>query len=214
LDEFGQASSGSSTDNPKISGTPARGQSLRWTSVTGSITNLAASQTLTLKFRATTVTGFNASSSVKNTTTTGTWNVIQITASGQATVVAGKPGYITVIIDAVPNDAQDFAFALINQAKPQDPTGFVLNDDADGTYSNTVQFGLKAGTYSVSETAVPGWDLTTATSVSSAGGKLPTPSNIVLHEGETVTRTLTNRKQIPQLELTKSSSPATYSAVG
>jgi uncharacterized repeat protein (TIGR01451 family) len=205
---------GSSTADPGITGAAATGYTLRWPSGSGSITNLAANQTLTVKFSAITVTGFNSTSSVNNATVTGTWNTIPITATGQATVIAGTPAIIRVIKDAVPNDPQDFNFTLIDQARPTHPTNFTLDDDSDPTYVNTAQYSVKAGTYSVSESAVTGWDQTSATCISSNAGKTPTPANIVLDAGETVTCTFTNTKQNPHLNLTKTATETSFNAAG
>jgi hypothetical protein len=147
---------------------------------------------MTLKFKAITVTGFNATTNVNNTSATGYWGSIPLTATAQATVIAGEPGHIIVTKDAIPDAPQDFTFSLINQAKPGDPTNFTLDDDADGTYSNTINFGLRPGNYTVEETGVTGWSLQSATCVSTIGGKTPTPANIALEAGETVTCTFTN----------------------
>ncbi|NJD10938.1 MAG: Ig-like domain repeat protein, partial [Gemmatimonadetes bacterium] len=64
-------------------------------------------------------------------------------------------GSITIIKDAVPNDAQDFSFTT-----SENLTGFTLDDDSDPTYPNTKLFSsLTAGTYAVTETTVSGWNL-------------------------------------------------------
>jgi uncharacterized repeat protein (TIGR01451 family) len=182
---------GSSTADPESTGVPATGQFLRWPAGTGGITNLAPHQSITLKFKAVTVTGFNAAVSINNATATGTWAGKSISASAQATVVAGAPGYIKVIKDSVPDDPQDFEFNLLDLAIPNDPTNFILDDDADPAYLNNAQYGLRPGTYSVSETATTGWELTSVVCTSSLGDS-PAPTSIVLTAGETVTCTFTN----------------------
>jgi hypothetical protein len=183
---------GTYTANPTITGAAATGYTLHWGTAPDNIGDLGANQTMTLKFTAITVTGFNAASSVNNTSATGYWGSTPLTATGQATVIAGSPGHIVVIKDAIPDAPQDFPFALINQAKPNDPTHFTLDDDADGTYANTAQFGLRPGNYTVEETSVAGWYLYSATCTSSVAGNTPTPANIPLAAGETVTCTFTN----------------------
>ncbi|PIP17182.1 MAG: hypothetical protein COX44_01285, partial [Candidatus Portnoybacteria bacterium CG23_combo_of_CG06-09_8_20_14_all_37_13] len=69
-------------------------------------------------------------------------------------------GSITIVKDANPNDAQDFSFTTTGGLSP---SSFNLDDDSDPTLSNTQVFSnLTAGTYSVSETAITGWDQTSA----------------------------------------------------
>ena len=96
-----------------------------------------------------------------------------------------KQGSITVIKDAVPDDPQDFGYTATGAgAEP-----FRLDDDADPTLSNTQSFtGLGAGTYTITETAVSGWTLTTlviggAASASISGGA----ATVDLAAGEAVT---------------------------
>lgn len=103
-------------------------------------------------------------------------------------------GSITIVKDAVPNNAQDFAFTTSGTGL----SNFSLDDDADGTLSNTRTFSnLAAGTYSVVETAVTGWEQTSA--VCSDGS----PANAInLSAGENVTCTFTNTKQ-PKLTVVK-----------
>ncbi len=45
-----------------------------------------------------------------------------------------KRGRVVVVVDAVPNDAQDFSFTAGGGLTP---TSFSLDDDSDGTLSNT-----------------------------------------------------------------------------
>lgn len=183
---------GTYTADPTKTGSAATGYTLHWGTPPGNIGDLGANQTMTLKFKAVTVTGFNATTSVNNVTGTGYWGLIPLTSTAQATVTAGQPGHIVVIKNAIPNSSQDFPFTLVNQAKPNDPTNFILDDDGDGTYSNTINFGLKPGTYTVSETAVDSWYLVDAVCTSSVTGNTPIPANIPLAAGETVTCTFTN----------------------
>ena len=96
-------------------------------------------------------------------------------------------GSITIIKDAVPNDAQDFAFTTTGAGL----SSFSLDDDLDGTLPNTTTFSnLGSGTYSVSEDAVPGWTQTSATCTDESP-----VSAIALAAGENVTCTFTNTKQ-------------------
>ncbi len=70
-----------------------------------------------------------------------------------------KRGSITVIKDATPDDAQDFAFTAGGGLSP---ASFSLDNDADGTLSNTRTFSsiLPGSAYSVAETVPTGWDQT------------------------------------------------------
>src|SRR6185369_14239674 len=65
-----------------------------------------------------------------------------------------------------------------------------LDDDADPTLSNTRDSQVLPGTFAVSEGAVSGWDLTSATC--SDGSPV---SAIVVSPGETVTCTFVNTKR-------------------
>ena len=94
-----------------------------------------------------------------------------------------------VVKDAVPNDAQDFAFTAGGGLSP---TSFSLDDDSDGTLSNTRTFTnvMPGNGYSLSETVPSGWDQTAATC--DDGSPV---SNIDVAPGEIVTCTFTNRKR-------------------
>ena len=91
--------------------------------------------------------------------------------------------------DSLPDDAQDFSFTAGGGLSP---TTFSLDDDADGTLSNTRTFAsvTPGSGYSVSETVPGGWDQQSA----SCSDGSPT-SNVSLSAGETVTCTFTNRKR-------------------
>ena len=95
-----------------------------------------------------------------------------------------KRGSITITKDAIPNDAQDFSFTGGLGA-------FSLDDDADPTLPNSMTFSnLVPNTYSVSEGAVAGWDLTGATC--SDGSPV---GAISLQAGESITCVFTNTKR-------------------
>ena len=84
---------------------------------------------------------------------------------------------------------QDFAFTAGGGLSP---ASFSLDDDSDGTLSNTRTFtNVAPGSgYSLSETVPSGWDQTGATC--DDGSPV---SNIDVAPGETVTCTFTNRKR-------------------
>jgi hypothetical protein len=120
------------------------------------------------------------------------------TASLSAAAVI-LPATITIVKDAVPDDAQDFGFTTTGGSPL--PTSFSLDDDADTTLPNTRVFSgiTNFGTYTITETAVPGWTLTFGSPVclvTSANGGSQTASGstltINLKEGENVTCTFTN----------------------
>ena len=104
------------------------------------------------------------------------------------TFVNTKVARITVVKDAQPNDAQDFAFAATGLS----PGSFSLDDDTNGTLSNTQVFNnLSPGTgYALAESSVAGWDLTSASC--SDGSPV---SNITLSAGEQITCTFVNKKR-------------------
>lgn len=101
------------------------------------------------------------------------------------TFVNTKRGHIIVVKDVVPDNAQDFVFT--NDFANGNPSSFTLDDDADGTLSNSQDSEVLPGTYAVSETPVVGWDLTSATCSDGSPA-----SAVVVDPGETVTCTFTN----------------------
>jgi hypothetical protein len=113
-----------------------------------------------------------------------------------------QQGSITIVKDAVPDDSQDFSFTGTSSTSTG-ITGFSLDDDADATLSNTKTIsGLKPGSYSISETGVPGWDLTDLTcsvgtngTTGSQDGSDPLKSNVTLTAGGSITCTFTNTQQ-------------------
>src|SRR6266540_1080886 len=109
-------------------------------------------------------------------------------------------GSITIIKDAVPNDAQDFSFSTTGGLSP---STFSLDDDADGTLSNTRLFSdiTNFTTYTVTEALVSHWTLSFGTpvcTVSSPNGGSQSGNagtgvlTINLKEGENVTCTFIN----------------------
>jgi uncharacterized repeat protein (TIGR01451 family) len=112
------------------------------------------------------------------------------------TITNAQPGSITIIKDAKPNRAQDFGFTATGSLSP---TSFSLDDDENATLSNSHTFaGLAAGSYSVSETGVAGWDLKDIVCTGSVSGSVqvsgPT-ATIQLAAGEHVICTYTNVKR-------------------
>jgi len=119
------------------------------------------------------------------------------------------PGSITIIKDAVPNDAQDFSFT----ASPSPLTNFLLDDDADPTLSSTKLFStiINFTTYTVTEAAVSHWTLSFGTPVCTVGspnggsqsGNAGTGVlTINLKEGENVTCTFINTRSVSSTSIT------------
>jgi hypothetical protein len=114
------------------------------------------------------------------------------------------PGQIIIVKDAVPNTAQDFSFTTTGNGL----SNFSLDDDDDGTLSNTKTFILSgSGTFTVTEAVASGYSLSnlvcsdpTANSSVNLGTRTAT---INLAAGETVTCTFTNTLQQGTLTLVK-----------
>lgn len=98
---------------------------------------------------------------------------------------------ITIVKDAQPDSSQDFAYTTTGAGL----SNFSLDDDANTPLPNTKTFSnLAAGTYTVTEGTVTGWDLSNLTCVdptsnSTVSGSIAT---INLAQGESVTCTYTN----------------------
>ena len=97
------------------------------------------------------------------TTTSGATATIDLDPGETVTctyINTAQPGTNEIIKNAVPDDAPGFAFTTTDGLTP---TAFSLDDDADGTLSNTRTFTtLAAETYTVTETALA--DFTTSVS--------------------------------------------------
>ncbi len=114
-----------------------------------------------------------------------------------------KRGSITVVKDAQPNAAQDFGFTTIGSGL----SSFSLDDDADGTLSNTRTFGnLVSGAYSVTESPTTGWDLTGISCDSEGATTEGRTASIDLQPGEDVICTYTNEQ--PFIDLVKTAGDA------
>ena len=119
------------------------------------------------------------------------------------------PGSITIIKDAVPNDAQDFSFT----ASPSPLTNFSLDDDSDPTLSNTKLFSMitSFATYTVTEGSVTNWTLSfnnpvctvTSPNGGTQSGNTGTRTVTVnLKEGENVTCTFINTRNVSSPTIT------------
>ena len=143
------------------------------------------------------LTGVECTTTGESTATRDGMSVdIHLTTGGSVTCVFTntKRGSITIVKDAVPNDSQAFAFS-------GDLGTFSLVDDGTGTGNSKTFSNLVPGAYSVAETPVAGWDLTSATCSNERD-----PSNIDLGPGEAVTCTFTNER--PSISVTKTAGNA------
>ncbi|MEE2524471.1 DUF11 domain-containing protein [Pseudarthrobacter sp. J47] len=116
---------------------------------------------------------------------------------------------IVIIKDADPNDDQDFAFTTggpDNAEATAWPPSFILDDDADATLSNTFTSGLLPAnaTYTVNETAVPGWTLdTTASTCTNQAAVTGTGVELTPTAGQTITCIFVNRAAPASITVTK-----------
>ena len=107
-----------------------------------------------------------------------------------------KLASITVVKDALPDDSADFTYA----SSIAGHTSFTLDDDSDPALSNTrVIGGLLPGSYTITEAALGGWDLTGLVIADPDDGSsfdLATGvATIDVDAGEDITVTYTNRKR-------------------
>jgi hypothetical protein len=114
------------------------------------------------------------------------------------------PGSITIIKDAVPNDAQDFSFSSTGGLSP---ATFSLDDDVDPMLSNMQLFSMITNftTYTVTEASVTNWTLSfnnPVCTVSSPNGGTQSGNvgtrtvTINLKEGENITCTFVNTRNV------------------
>jgi hypothetical protein len=127
------------------------------------------------------------------------------------TIVNTKLVTITIIKDALPNNAQDFLFNIQRVEDNSAGSNFTLDDDGDNNngIANSMQFAnASPGTYNVTETAVPGWALTGAScnfgNSNLVGGTL----SFTATAGQSITCTFTNTKLV-SISGTKYTSSAT-----
>jgi len=123
--------------------------------------------------------------------------------NNNATDTDTPSGTIVIVKDAVPDDAQDFAFTTTGTGL----AAFSLDDDADGTLPNTRTFtGVEPGSYTVTESAIAGWTLTALSCSDPDTGTVINLANrlatIDVDSGEIITCTYTNGR-LPILRLQK-----------
>ena len=109
-----------------------------------------------------------------------------------------KDATLTIVKNAVPDDAQDFAFTTTGTGPAGFTGGFSEDDDADGTLPSTRTFtfnGNQLGAKTVVEGAITGWDLTSLV-CSQGTTDIPTrTASVTLAAGDAVTCTFTNTKR-------------------
>jgi hypothetical protein len=123
------------------------------------------------------------------------------------------PGSITIIKDAVPDNAQDFAYSTTGGLLP---ATFSLDDDQTNTLSNTQTYSNITSfvTYTVAETKVASWTasfaappcvLTSDNGGSSSAAQSTTAATVTINmkEGENYSCTFTNTRQSGSITLTK-----------
>jgi len=131
------------------------------------------------------------------------------------------PGSITIVKDAQPNDPQDFSYTTTGGLTPP---SFSLDDDANGTLSNTQAYlGItNFTTYTVTEGSVADWTLSFGNpvcTVTSSNGGIQTGDvgtrtvTISLKEGENVACTYVNTQVVhPTISITKIADAGTVNA--
>jgi hypothetical protein len=135
----------------------------------------------------------DATTGTASITIVGSENVTCTFVNEEEDQVGGQLGSITIIKNAVPDAAQDFAFTTTGSGL----SNFSLDDDADAALSNQRTFtGLAAGPYTVVEAATTGWTLTSITcSAGGTGDTTTRTASITLGTGQNVTCTFVNTQQ-------------------
>lgn len=104
---------------------------------------------------------------------------------------------LTIIKDAVPDDAQDFPFTTTGGLTP---STFTLDDDlASTTPTDTQAFtNVSPGTYTITETLQPGWavSITCSGAINSTVNITTNSVSVTLAAGEHVTCTFTNTHRV------------------
>lgn len=105
------------------------------------------------------------------------------------TFVNQQYGSITIIQDAVPDSSVDFSFICTPGAPPL--AAFYLDDDGEGTLSNSIYQSVPPFTYTCSEFPVTGWRVSiTCDDADSTGTEMT--ATIVVSPAEDVTCTFQN----------------------
>lgn len=112
---------------------------------------------------------------------------------------------ITIVKNAIPNDAQDFAFTATGTGT----SNFSLDDDADNTLPSSRPFNnLAAGTYTFTEASTSGWylDAIDCPNITETQDLTGRTVSLTVTAGQNITCTFTNRK-LGQVIVTKQTLP-------
>ncbi len=117
-------------------------------------------------------------------------------------------GSITIVLNSIPDHAQDFSFTGLGAGGYNFGGGFSLDDDTDGTLPNTRTFiPLIPGTYTLTQGSVSGWSLTDLVCIDPDSGSTTdlgtATATMDLDAGENVICTYTDTQLIPSIVLTK-----------
>lgn len=119
-----------------------------------------------------------------------------VVAAGQTVtclITNTKNATLNIIKDALPNHEQNFGFTTTNLGG----VSFNLDDDADGTLPNTQTINtLLPGSYSVTESATPGWSLTGLTCNTNNFNAVGSTVTVNMAAGQTTNCTFTNTKLV------------------
>src|SRR5215216_2313639 len=147
-------------------------------------------------------TGAGADSSTNTGTRTATLD-IDAGENVVCTFTNTKNASVTIVKNAVPDDAQDFAFVTTGSGWG----GFSLDDDGDPALPSSRSFTFAAanlGAKTVTESGVAGWTLTDITctgddNASDAGST----ATLDVDAGEAIVCTFTNARDVGRLEVVK-----------
>ena len=114
-------------------------------------------------------------------------------------------GTVTIIKDAVPNSAQDFSFTLASATSSKT---FPLDDDADPTLSNTATYNVAPGTWTLTEAATSGWDLSNITCTGGTYVVNGATATLTVVSAKTITCTYTNKFVYENLVVSKTATTA------
>lgn len=194
-------------------GTGTTGATIVGTGVAYTLTEIGAAGA-NLSNYATSISCSNTNASSSTVLPAGAGQDFSITVLDAAdtivcTLTNSPAGTITIVKDAVPNDAQDFYFTTTGNGL----SDFNLDDDGDSTLSNSRTFsGLAPGIFMVTENSLPGWSLTGLSCVDpgndSNGDSTTRVASINLAAGEVVVCTYVNTSGSANLSITKTNTPA------
>jgi len=117
------------------------------------------------------------------TSNTCTNKVVAAGGTEECTITNTKYGSLTIVKNSTPDSSQSFSFTTSGTGL----SNFSLTDDGNISNGSKTFTNLLPGTYSVTESATTGWDLTSATCTDNSSN-----TAINLSAGENITCTFTN----------------------